>query len=222
MTEQNIKARKKQLELREQELSVEKAEVDLRKSQLELEDTEHAYRWSSAAKESRTGVFLFDDEVNHSNCAYFSGQLRRWHATHPGEPIEIILNTPGGSVFAGLALYDELRTLSEVHGHKITTRVRGYAASFGAVLLQAGDERYIGAESHLMIHEISSLSIGKLHEQENELEFTKKLNLRLFAIMASRTGGKWTGPKLYAKAKAKDLWLTSTEAVEWGLADGIA
>lgn len=221
MTE-NAKARKKELDLLEKEADVRKAQAEARKAELELDDMEHTYNWASANKSSRTGTFLFDEEVNASNCAFFLEHVRRWHRTHPGEPIEIILNTPGGSVFAGLGVYDELRTLSEVHGHEITVRVRGYAASFGVILLQAGDKRYIGAESLLMVHELSTMTWGKFHELKNEVEFAEKLNKRLFEILARRTGGKYTATKLYREAKAKDLWISAEEAVtKYGLADSI-
>lgn len=221
MTE-NTKAKKKELELRELEANVKKAEADAEKALLELDDTKHAYAWSSLNKASRTGVFYFDEIVDHTSVSYMTGQLRRYSKLNPKAPIEIVLNTPGGQVIQGLALFDEIRTLSEVHGHEVTTRVRGYAASMGAVLLQAGDKRIVGAESYIMIHEISSGSMGKLHEMENDVETSKMLNKRLFDIMARRTGGRYTGTKLYAKAKAKDVWISAKEAVEdYGLADEI-
>lgn len=216
----NVKARKKELELREQAANTEKAEIELENARLRLKVNLADFEETHTHSPDESGVFHFVSDVSDASCYNFGKRVSLFASRHPGAPITVVLNTPGGSVLPGLGLYDDLRTLSE-QGHHITTKVRGYAASFGAILLQAGDTRLVGTESHLMIHEISSLSIGKLHEQENELEFTKKLNLRLFTIMASRTGGKWTGAKLYAKAKAKDLWLSSSEAVEWGLADAI-
>ena len=224
MTEQNIKARKKALELREQELSVEKAEVDLRKSQIELAQVEHTNRWNYEASSSQTGRFVFDERVDASSCGALVYSLRRWHHTHPGEAIEVTLNTPGGDPLEAVAVYDELRTLSEAHGHQVTTKVRGMAASAGAmILLQAGDTRLIGAESLLMVHELSAWTGGKLHEIRNEAKFLEMLNLRFFEIMARRSGGKIPdAEQFYKDVEAKDLWITADEAVnKYGLADSI-
>jgi ATP-dependent protease ClpP protease subunit len=72
-----------------------------------------------------------------------------------------------------------------------------------------------------MIHEISSMAMGKLHEMEDDLAFTKKLNKRMFDIIARRTDGKFTGASLYRRAAAKDWWLDADEAVANGFADKI-
>ena len=85
--------------------------------------------------------------------------------------------------------YDTIRGLAK-RGHHITTVVRGYAASFGAVLLQAGDVRIVGPESRVMLHEVSSMAWGKLHEIKDQVGFTKELNQRIFDLIAERSGDR--------------------------------
>jgi ATP-dependent Clp protease protease subunit len=211
---------KKELELRKLRAETAQAEAEAEQERLRLLRQQRAHREEFDYKPEARGVFNFTSDVNLLSCAHFADTVSRYAHLNPGGDITIIIHSPGGSVLDGFGLYDTLRELSR-QGHKITTVVRGYAASFGAVLLQAGDVRKVGPESHLMLHEISSISMGKLHEQEDQLEFTKRLNTRIFGLLAERTGGKWTGPKLYAKAKAKDWWISAEDAVSNGFADEV-
>ena len=213
-------AEKKALELREQRASAEKAEVELAREKIYLRAQKREQRRKVKADPERYGRFKFNAEVSQGNVEIFTDQLERWSRLNPNKPITVVLTSPGGSVLAGWGLYDTLRTLS-AQGHHITTQVRGYAASMGAVLLQAGDTRLVGAESYVMLHEVSSVAYGKLHEIKDQSKFTKKLNGRIFDVIASRTDGKWTGESLYNWAKAKDRWVSSVECVEQGFADGV-
>lgn len=211
---------KKELELREQRANTEKAEIERDRERIYLKKQRKDYRRATVSDPEKYGRFKFDAEVNGTNCALFSDQLERWARLNPGKPITVIITSPGGSVLSGWGLYDTLRTLSS-QGHHITTVVRGYAASMGAVLLQAGDTRLVGSESYVMLHEVSSVAYGKLHEIKDQSKFTKKLNGRIFEVIAQRTDGKWTGESLYNWAKAKDRWVSAEEAVEQGFADAV-
>jgi ATP-dependent Clp protease protease subunit len=132
--------------------------------------------------------------------------------------LTVVLNSPGGSVIHGLALYDFLEGLKG-EGWRITTIARGMAASMGGVLLQVGDERIIGKNANLLIHEVSTLGIGKLSEIEDEIKFTKKLQERLLDILASRS--TMTKEQIKNKWRRKDWWLGSEETLELGFADRI-
>ena len=220
MSKTKSNAEKKELELRKLRAETVQAEAEAEQESLRLERQRRAHKEEFEYKPEARGVFHFTTDVNTASCAFFADQVSRYAHLNPGGDITIVIHSPGGSVLDGFGLYDTLRTLAS-QGHKITTVVRGYAASFGAVLLQAGDVRKVGPESHVMLHEVSSMSWGKLHEVEDQVEFTKRLNARIFALLAERTNGKWTGPKLYAKAKAKDWWVSGAEAVENGFADEV-
>lgn len=214
------KAEKKVLELRQQRAETEKAELELKETRRRNKRYKREHDKKFKYDPDARGVFHFQGVVTDVSCSVWGDKVQEYAHLNPGKPITIYLTTPGGSAFHGLGLYDELRTLSK-QGHHITTVVRGYAASMGAILLQAGDTRLVGAESQLMIHEISSGAFGKLHEMEDEVKFLKRLNRRIFGIIADRTGDQWEADSLYAWAKAKDRWLSAEDAVEHGFADQV-
>ena len=129
-----------------------------------------------------------------------------------------MLNSPGGNVFAGLALYDAITDL-KARGHKVTTVARGYAASMGGILLQAGTERVVGANAQVLIHEVSTMDSGKTSELEDNLKFQKKLQDRLLAILAERS--TLTKAQIARRWKKTDWWLDADECIEYGIADRI-
>ena len=217
----STKAEKKALELRQLAAEAAKAELELESARLRFSEDKFNHVATHQQMGDITGTFYFSDAVTDSSCARLASRVRRYAQREPGKPITIVIQSPGGGVLPGLGLYDELRAVSDA-GSPITTQVRGYAASFGAILLQAGDTRLVGPESYLMVHEISAGTGGKLHEMRDEVEFYERINRRLFDIMSRRSGGKFNARSLYSKAKAKDLWLDAEEAVEkYGLADAI-
>lgn len=215
-----LKAEKRELELRKARAETEQAELELKEQRRRDKRYTREHRVKYHGDEEFKGVFHLIGGVTAENCAYWGEKIGRYARLHPGKPITLYLQTPGGSAFHGLGLYDELRTLSK-QGHHITTVVRGFAASMGAILLQAGDTRLVGAESQVMIHELSSGMFGKLHEMDDEVKFLKRLNSRLFGIIAGRTDGEWDAKTLYKWAKAKERWLSAEAAVENGFADAV-
>jgi ATP-dependent protease ClpP protease subunit len=98
---------------------------------------------------------------------------------------------------------------------------RGYAASMGGILLQAGDVRVCGPESYILIHEISSGAVGKIGDLEDEVEFVKMIQKRVNDIFVARSGGKVTATKLRNMYRRKDFWLDSTKALALGIVDEI-
>lgn len=221
MSKESTKAQKKALELRQQEAETKKAELEARAAELSFNVQYFDYVSTHEQSGEITGTFYFSEPVTDSSCARLAGRVRRFAKRNPGKGITIVIQSPGGGVLPGLGLYDELRAISD-GGNPITTQVRGYAASFGVILLQAGDTRLVGPESYLMVHEISAGTGGKLHEMRDEVEFYERVNRRLFDIMSRRSGGKFNARTLYSKAKAKDLWLDASEAVDkYALADAI-
>ena len=131
-------------------------------------------------------VYSFNDPVGASSVGACISQLNIWSRTDPKCNIEIIFNSPGGGVIDGMALYDYFQTLRR-KGHKLTTVTFGMAASMAGILLQAGDVRAIGAESYVLIHEISTMAVGKIGELEDVVEFTKKIQNRVLKIFAERS-----------------------------------
>lgn len=146
--------------------------------------------------------------------------LTRWSRLSPRCNIEIVFNSPGGDVVNGMALFDFLMEL-RAKGHVITTVVRGYAASMAGILLQAGNRRVIGAESYVLIHEISAGMMGSFGELSDRLEWMRVVQDRVLDIFALRSGGKKTRNDFAVAWKRTDFWLDSKAAIEWGVADEI-
>jgi ATP-dependent Clp endopeptidase proteolytic subunit ClpP len=209
------KARELRLQILAAELDKTKAEAIIAQEKARDEIRLEQERYASL---NYSQIYNFFDPVlpgTVEDCINWTGL---WSRRSPESDITVVFNSPGGGVIHGLALYDHLRLLSD-KGHKITTECRGYAASMGGVLLQAGDERVVGPYAHIMIHEVSSMNIGKVSEQEDQMEFTKKLQDRLAEILTSRS--TMTKAALKRKWKHKDWWLNAEEAVELGFADRI-
>ena len=163
-------------------------------------------------------VYAFNDAVSASSVGACISQLNIWARTDPECDIEIIFNSPGGAVIDGMALYDYFQTLRRA-GHKLTTSTFGMAASMAGILLQAGDVRVIGAESYVLIHEISTMAIGKIGELEDVVEFTKKIQRRVLDIFADRSHK----PVSYFEKhwRRQDWWLDSNECLKIGIVDEI-
>jgi len=163
-------------------------------------------------------VYAFNDPVSAPSVGACISQLNIWSRTDPNCGIEIIFNSPGGSVIDGMALYDYLQTLRRA-GHTLTTTAFGMAASMAGILLQAGDVRVIGAESYILIHEISTMAIGKIGELEDVVEFTKKIQGRVLRIFAERSNK----PVGYFEKhwRRQDWWLDSSECLKLGIVDEI-
>lgn len=163
-------------------------------------------------------VFNYLGSIDQTSVAACMEQLTIWNRVDPGCDIEIVFNSPGGSVMSGMALFDHIRDIRKA-GHKVTTVSQGYAASMAGILIQAGDVRVIGKESYVLIHEISTGAVGKIGEIEDVVEFTHKIQDRVLDIFAERSKKK---AAYYAKHwKRKDWWLDSTECLEIGFVDEV-
>lgn len=181
--------------------------------------TEHQHK-SNRAKSSADSarVYTFYEAVKSASVERCMEELGIWSRRDPGQDIKIILNSPGGNVLDGLALYDYIQQLRG-DGHKIEVVGLGMAASMGGILLQAGDIRTMGKNSWMLIHEVSSGAIGNLSEIEDEVEFIKRLQNGLVEILAERS--HLTATQIKRKWKKKDWWLSAGEALELGFIDGI-
>jgi len=193
-------------------------EYDARRSKVDAEEAEREQRDDLADNDSNR-VWNFFGAVRPDSAGICIHNLDQWARRDPGEPIKIVFNSPGGSVIDGLALYDFLEELKEDRNTPLTTVARGMAASMGGILLQAGQERVIGKNAHMLIHEISSMGIGKLSEMEDEVKFLHKLQDRALDILAERS--TLSKRQIANRWKRKDWWLGAEEVVKFGFADRI-
>ena len=130
--------------------------------------------------------------------------------------IHLYINSPGGSVTAGLAIYDTMQFVT----CDVTTYCLGMAASMGAVLLAAGTKgkRYALPNSDIMIHQVSGGAQGQASDVERQVEFMFKLKKRLTRILSYHTGK----PEEQVKNDSdRDYYMTAAEAAEYGLVDHV-
>lgn len=207
-----VKGLKKRVALadaRKAELEVHRAELAWELDQMRAEEARHLYRLKANA-DTAHGHFSLEKSVGRS-AVELAAEIRQYARTYPGKPVTLNIFSPGGSVFDGLVLYDTLRTIAD-QGHPVTTVARGMAASMGSILFLAGDNRLIGPEAMVMFHCISSVTFGSLHEMEEDIEFSRRLNKRLYTIVASRS--KITAKDLAEKTKKKDWWIDVDQALK--------
>ncbi len=130
--------------------------------------------------------------------------------------INIYVNSPGGSVTAGLAIYDTMQFIT----CDVNTYCMGMAASMGAVLLCAGTKgkRYALPNSDIMIHQVSGGAQGQASDVERQVLFMFKLKKRLNQIIAHHTG---KSAEQVEKDADRDYYMTAEEAKEYGLVDEV-
>jgi ATP-dependent Clp protease protease subunit len=160
-------------------------------------------------------VFLgtaIDDDVANSVIA----QLLFLQMDDGKKDINIYINSPGGSVTAGLAIYDTMQFLT----CDVNTYCIGMAASMGAVLLAAGSKgkRFALPNSDIMIHQVSGGAQGQASDVERTVEFMFKLKKRLISILAKHTGQ--TFEKVHLDSD-RDYYMTADEAKAYGLIDEV-
>ena len=130
--------------------------------------------------------------------------------------IHLYINSPGGSVTAGLAIYDTMQFVT----CDVNTYCIGMAASMGAVLLAAGTKgkRYALPNSDIMIHQVSGGAQGQASDVERTVEYMFKLKRRLIKILAHHTG---KDEKKVHDDSDRDYYMSAQEAKEYGLVDDV-
>lgn len=129
--------------------------------------------------------------------------------------IEVQISSPGGDVFAGIAIYNALRA----HPARVTTRVDGVAASIASVISQAGDHRVMLSGSQMVVHAAWGIAIGPASEMREYADILDLQTENIAAIYAARSGGdKAKFVELLAEG---DTFLNAAAAVELGLADEV-
>ncbi|MCR5716626.1 MAG: ATP-dependent Clp protease proteolytic subunit [Lachnospiraceae bacterium] len=160
-------------------------------------------------------IFLVG-QVNDASCNDLIKELLYMEAQDTTQPIVLFINSPGGDVGSGLAVYDTIRLLKS----PVYAVVTGIAASMGSIILLACDKehRLILPSSKVMIHDCSYAhhEVGgrKPHEIEEDLKQLQNINERLISIIAERTGKT---VKQIAKVTKSDTYFTAQEAIDFGL-----
>ena len=160
-------------------------------------------------------VFLGTD-VNEASANIIVAQLLFLQSEDPKKDISIYINSPGGSVYDALAIYDTMQYLS----NDIQTVGIGVQASAAAFLLSSGTKgkRFILPNSTVMIHQPSSGTKGKVTDMEIDLQESLRIKHRLNEIMAKNTGQKVETIKIDME---RDKWMTAEQAKAYGIVDGV-
>lgn len=176
----------------------------------------------------RDRIIMLDTEVSEHTASLIVSQMLFLESEDPDKDISLYINSPGGIVTAGLAIYDTMQFIKpDVH-----TIVIGQAASMGSFLAQAGapGKRFVLPESRTMIHRVSSGTPGtrgSVHVQELQFEDSKRafeesqrINKRLTELYVKHNTKNKTYEELYTAMKF-DTFLSAQEAVDYGLADKV-
>jgi len=161
-------------------------------------------------------IIFLGTEIDDTVANVIIAQLLYLSSQDPEAPITMYLNTPGGSVYDGLAIYDTMQYIP----NEVQTVCTGLAASMGSVLLCAGEKgkRFALPHSRIMIHQ----PLGGAHGQASDIEITAKEILKLkgelYQIIADHSGKTL---KQIEKDADRDHWLTAKEAVDYGMIDDI-
>lgn len=160
-------------------------------------------------------VFL-GEEVNEHTANLIVAQLLFLAGEDSKKDIMFYINSPGGSVYDGMAIYDTMQYIKP----DVQTIGIGLQASMGAFLLSSGTKgkRYVLPNSRVMIHQPSSGTKGKVTDQEISLRESIRVKKLLNEILAKNTGQKISKIE---KDVDRDFWMDSKEAIDYGLADKI-
>ena len=161
-------------------------------------------------------IIFLGTEVNDYTANVIQAQLLYLDSADPGKDVSIYINSPGGSVYAGLGIYDTMQYISS----DVSTICTGMAASMAAVLLVSGEKgkRFALRHSRVMIHQ----PMGGAQGQASDIEITareiKKLKHELYTIIADHSGQPF---ERVEKDSDRDYWMTAEEAKDYGMIDKV-
>lgn len=161
-------------------------------------------------------IIILGDEINHITANLVVAQLLYLEADNPDKDIQFYINSPGGSVTDGMAIYDTINYIK----CDVSTLCVGMAASMGAFLLAAGTKgkRFSLPSSDIMIHQPMGGASGQATDIQIHAEHLLKIKKRLNQILADNTGQPLK--KIQADVE-RDFFMTADEAVKYGLIDSV-
>ena len=161
-------------------------------------------------------IVMLSEEVNDTTASLVVAQLLFLEAQDPDKDIQFYINSPGGSVSAGLAIYDTMQYIKP----DVSTICIGMAASMGAFLLSSGakGKRIALPNSEIMIHQPSGGSRGQATDIQIQAEQILKIKKRLNEILAANTGKSL---KEIERDCERDHFMTAEEAKEYGIIDQV-
>ena len=177
-------------------------------------DGERGYDIYSRLLEDR--IIFLNEDVNEATASVVVAQLLHLANEDPTKDINLYINSPGGSVTAGMAIYDTMQYVK----CDVSTMCMGMAASMGAFLLSGGTKgkRLALPNAEIMIHQPSGGAQGQATEIEIAAEHILRTKKKLNTILSENTGQPY---ETIVKDTERDNWLTAQEALEYGLIDKV-
>lgn len=161
-------------------------------------------------------IIMLSEEVNDTTASLVVAQLLYLESQDPDKDIAFYINSPGGAVTSGLAIYDTMQYIK----CDVSTICFGMAASMGAFLLAAGTKgkRLALPNSEIMIHQPSGGSRGQASDIQIQAEQILKIKVKLNKILSEITGKT---VKVIERDTERDYFMTAEEAVEYGIIDRV-
>ena len=161
-------------------------------------------------------IIFLSEEVNDTTASLIVAQLLYLEAQDPDKDIQFYINSPGGSVTAGMAIYDTMQYIK----CDVATICVGMAASMGAFLLSAGTKgkRMALPTSEIMIHQPSAGTQGQITDMAIHLKRLETIKVRMYKILSENTGKPLD---VVTAACERDNFMSAEEALEFGLIDKI-
>ena len=161
-------------------------------------------------------IIILSEEVNDANAALIVAQLLYLEAQDPDKDIQFYINSPGGTVTAGMAIYDTMQYIKA----DVSTICIGMAASMAAFLLSAGakGKRMALPNAEIMIHQPAAGTQGKVTDMAIDVERFLRIKKHMNQILADNTGR--TVEEIQRDTE-RDHWFTADEAKEYGLVDQV-
>ena len=161
-------------------------------------------------------IIFLDSEVNDASASVIVAQLLFLEAEDPEKDIQLYINSPGGSISAGMAIYDTMNYIK----CDVSTMCIGMAASMGAFLLAGGakGKRFALPNAEIMIHQPSGGAQGQATEIEINAKHILQIRERMNRLMAENTGQTY---ETIAADTERDNWKTAEEAKAYGLIDEV-
>ena len=161
-------------------------------------------------------IIMLNDEVNNTTARLVVAQLLYLEGQDPDKDISLYINSPGGVITAGMAIYDTMQYIK----CDVSTICMGMAASMGAFLLAAGakGKRYALPNAEIMIHQPSGGAQGQATDIQIQAERILQTKKSLNTILAERTGQPY---EVICKDTERDNFMTAQQAMEYGLIDKV-
>ncbi|MFQ9005188.1 MAG: ATP-dependent Clp endopeptidase proteolytic subunit ClpP [Eubacteriales bacterium] len=161
-------------------------------------------------------IIMLNDEVNNTTASLVVAQLLYLEGQDPDKDISLYINSPGGVITAGMAIYDTMQYIK----CDVSTICMGMAASMGAFLLAAGakGKRYALPNAEIMIHQPSGGAQGQATDIQIQAERILQKKKSLNTILAERTGQPY---EVICKDTERDNFMTAQQAMEYGLIDKV-